>query len=283
MKKVIALLLALTMALSLGAAAFAEEETAEVDVPAYLTDLDLPEVTTVEEGKLILATNCAFPPYEMVADGEGFAGTGYEGIDIEIAWYLSQALGLELVIDDMDFDSSLMAVQENKSDILLAGLTYREDRDEVMDFSPSYAEGVQVVIVPEQSDIATPDDLANDKMIGVQRGTTGYIYCSDTPENGGYGEDHVQAYDNGALAVQALLNGQVDAVVIDDGPAKEYVASNAGLKILETSYITEDYCLAVDEGNSQLLEPINTVLKTMTDEGLMEEIISKYISAEEAE
>ena len=120
-------------------------------------------------------------------------------------------------------------------------------------------------------------------MIGTQRGTTGYIYCSDTPENGGYGEDHVMAYDNGALAVQALLNGQIDAVVIDNGPAEAYVAENPGLKILDTEYVTEDYCLAVDEGNADLQEALNTVLETMIDEGLVDEIISHYISAEEAE
>ena len=162
MKKILAMLLALTMILSLGAFAFAaeEEEAAEApEVPDYLTGLDLPEFTTIEDGKLIMSTNASFPPYEMVADGEGFAGTGFEGIDVEIAWYLAQAVGLELQIDDMDFDSALMAVQENKSDMMLAGLTYREDRDEVMDFSTSYATGVQVVIVPEGSDIETPTTL----------------------------------------------------------------------------------------------------------------------------
>lgn len=281
MKKIIAMLLALTMVLSLGAMAFADEaETPEL--PDYLTGLDLGEFTTIEDGKLIMSTNASFPPYEMVADGDGFY-QGFEGIDVEIAWYLAQAVGLELVIDDMDFDSSLMAVQENKSDMMLAGLTYREDRDEVMDFSTPYATGVQVVIVPEGSDIETPDDLANDKMIGTQRGTTGYIYCSDTPENGGYGEDHVQAYDNGALAVQALLNGQIDAVVIDNGPAEAYVAENPGLKILDTEYVTEDYCLAVDEGNAELLDALNTVLETMIENGLVDEIVSHYISADEAE
>ena len=279
MKKLIALILALMMILSLAACGGSgDKSTDEAEFPAYLKDLDLPEVSTIENGKLILMTNCAFPPYELSSDGDGFY-KGYEGIDIEIAWYLAQTLGLELVIEDVDFDASLIAVQQGKSDMLLAGLTYNEERDETMDFSTSYAQGVQVVIVPEDSDIASPDDLEG-KMIGTQRGTTGYIYCSDTPENGGYGEDNVLAYDNGAQAVQALLNGQVDAVVIDNGPAEEYVAANAGLKILDTEYITEDYCLAVKEGNSQLLDPLNTILEAMIENGLVDEIVSHYINAD---
>ncbi len=289
MKKLIAMLLALAMVLSLGAMAFAaEEEEAEMpEVPDYLLDLDLPEFTTVEEGKLIMSTNAAFPPYEMVADeGAGFYtcdGIEYSGIDVEIAWYLAQATGLELVIDDMEFPSALIAVQENKSDMMLAGLTYNEERDEVMDFSTSYANGVQVVIVTEDSEIETIDDLANAEMIGTQSGTTGYMYCSDTPENGGYGEDHVTAYENGATAVQALLNGQIDAVVIDNGPAQEYVAANPGLKILDTEFTNEDYCLAVDQDNTDLLDALNTVLEAMIDNGLVDEIVSHYVSADEAE
>ncbi len=235
--------------------------------------------TTVEEGKLIMSTNAAFPPYEMVADGEG-AYKGFEGIDVEIAAALAEKLGLELVIDDMDFDSALVAVQQGKSDMVLAGLTYREDRDEVMDFSTSYATGVQVVIVKDDSDITDMDALANDKMIGVQRGTTGEIYAADTPENGGYGEDHVRAYDNGALAVQALLNGQIDAVIIDNGPAKAYVDANPGLHLLDGDWVTEDYCLAVNEGNTALLNALNTELEAMIADGTVQSILDKYITAD---
>lgn len=285
MKKLIAMLLALVMVLSLGAMAFAaEEEEAEApEVPDYLLDLDLPEFTTVEEGKLIMSTNAQFPPYEMVADGEGFAGTGFEGIDVEIAWYMAQVLDLELVIDDMDFNAALQATQNGKSDMTLAGLTYNEERDEIMDFSTSYANGVQVVIVPEGSDIESIDDLANDKMIGTQSGTTGYVYCSWPPEDGGYGEDHVIGYDNGATAVQALLSGKVDAVVIDNAPAQEFVKANEGLKILDTEFNNEDYCLAVDEGNTQLLDVLNTILEEMIDQGLVAEIASHYGISAEAE
>ncbi len=242
------------------------------------------DLTTVEEGKLIMSTNCAFPPYEMHADGEGpyttDDGVSYEGIDVEIALALADKLGLELVIDDMDFDSALVAVQQGKSDMVLAGLTYTEDRDEVMDFTTSYATGRQVVIVPEDSDITDLDGL-NDKMIGVQRGTTGEIYASDTPENGGYGEDHVQGYENGALAVQALLNGQVDAVIIDSGPAQAYVDANPGLKILPADWVTEDYCVAVNEGNTALRDALDTALGELIDDGTVQSIIDKYITSED--
>ncbi len=238
------------------------------------------EFTTVEEGKLIMATNAQFPPYEMVADGEGFNGTGFEGIDVEIASAIAGKLGLELQIDDMEFSSALTAVQNNAADVILAGLTYNAERDEVLDFTDSYSTGVQVVIVTEDSDITSIDDLANDKMIGTQAGTTGWSLASASPEDGGYGEDHVNGYDSGALAVQALLNGQIDAVIIDNAPAEEFVAANEGLKILETPWITEDYCAAVDEGNTALLEAINSALVELIDDGTVQEILDKYITAE---
>ena len=239
---------------------------------------DYGEFTTIEEGKLIMSTNAQFPPYEMVADGEGFNGTGFEGIDVEIASAIADKLGLELQIDDMEFDSALLAVQNNTADVMLAGLSYSEERDEVVDFTDSYATGVQVVIVKEGSDV-TMDNLG-EKMIGTQRGTTGYIYASDTPENGGYGEDHVLAYDNGATAVQALMNGQIDAVIIDEAPAKEFVAANEGLTILPGNWVEEQYCAAVDEGNTALQNAINTALNELMDDGTVDEIIAKYISAD---
>ena len=259
----------------------APETTAPVEestAPAESAGTETASFTTIEEGKLIMSTNAQFPPYEMVADGEGFEGTGFEGIDIEIAYALAQKLGLELVIDDMEFDSALLAVQNNAADVMLAGLSYSEDRDQVMDFSDSYATGIQSVIVKEGSEV-TMDNLG-DYMIGTQRGTTGYLYASDTPENGGYGEDHVSGYDNGATAVQALVNGQVDAVIIDEAPAKEFVAANEGLTILPGNWVEEQYCAAVNEGNTELLNAINTALNELMDDGTVQEILDKYITAE---
>ena len=226
-----------------------------------------------------MSTNAAFPPYEMVADGEGVY-QGFDGIDVEIAVALANKLGLELVIDDMDFDAAQMAVQNNAADVMLAGLSYDKERDEVMDFSVSYATGVQSVIVKEGSGV-TMDNLG-EYMIGTQRGTTGYIYASAPVEEDGYGEDHVIAYDNGATAVQELINGTIDAVIIDNAPAQEFVAANAdaGLTILDGAWLEEAYCAAVDEGNTVLLDAINTALNELIEDGTIQTIIDKYITAE---
>lgn len=278
MKKLLTLALAMLMVLSLAACG----STGSTDSKGSSTGTDSTNegdaaFTTVEDGKLIMATNCQFPPYEMVADGEG-AYQGYEGIDIELAAAIAEKLGLELQIDDMEFDSALLAVQNNAADLTLAGLSYSEDRDKVMDFTTKYATGVQVVIVKEGSDV-TMDNLG-EKLIGTQRGTTGYMYASDTPENGGYGEDHVIAYDNGATAVQALVSGQVDAVIIDQAPAEEYVAANEGLTTLPGNWVEEDYCIAVDEGNTALLNAVQSALDELQADGTVDAIIAKYIKAD---
>lgn len=252
----------------------ASSADASADASTSGESTDAGELKLVEDGKLIMSTNAQFPPYEMVA-GDG----SFEGIDVEVAQAIADKLGLELVIDDMDFDSALLAVQNGKSDMVMAGVTVNEERQAVMDFSTSYANGVQVVIVPEGSDITSVDDLEG-KQIGCQRGTTGYIYCSDTPENGGYGEDHVTAYDDGATAVQALLNGQVDAVVIDNAPAQEYVKANPGLTILDSEFANEDYAIGVGKGNTALLDAINGALEELIADGTVQSIIDKYIPAE---
>ena len=226
------------------------------------------ELTTVEAGKLTMATNAAFPPYEMTTDAGEF-----EGIDIDTAKAIAEKLGLELQIDDMDFDAALLAVQQGKADMVMAGVTVTDERQNVMDFTDSYATGIQSIIVPEGSDIASPDDLAG-KKIGTQRGTTGYIYCSDD-----FGDDNVVAYDDGLTAVQALNNGQVDAVVIDNAPAQEFIAANPGLKILDTSYAEEDYAIGMAKGSS-LEDAVNAALKELKADGTLQSIVDKYITAE---
>ena len=277
MKKMFALVLAVLMVAALLAGC--GSSTAETKAPETTaapaaaettaapaeTEAAAPAFTTIESGKLIMSTNAAFPPYEMVADDGSF-----EGIDVEIAGAIAEKLGLELVVDDMDFDAALLAVQQGKSDIVMAGVTVNEDRKLVMNFSDTYSKGVQVVIVKEGSDV-TLDNLG-DQMIGTQRGTTGYIYTS-----GDYGEDHVTAYDNGASAVQALANGQVDCVVIDSAPAQAFVEANPGLTILDTEYTSEDYAIGMSKDNTALLDAINGALKELTEDGTIPAIVEKYI------
>ena len=301
MKKYAAILLAGMMALSLAAcggsssAGSAKEDAAPAEAEAVTEEAEAEageaatadaaaaetaaEFTTVSEGELHMATNAAFPPYEMTSDGEGY--DGYEGIDVEVAAKIAEKLGLKLVIDDMEFGSVITSVQSGKADMAMAGLTVTEERKQNVDFTDSYATGVQVVIVPEDSDIASVDDLANDKMIGCQDGTTGYIYCSDTVENGGYGEDHVTSYTNGAMAIEALKAGKVDAVVIDNEPAKQFVAVNEGLKILDTEYIVENYAIGISKDNPALCEAVNKALNELIDDGTVKQIVDKYINAGE--
>ena len=246
-----------------------EEETTAAEATAETTE-ETAEMTTVEAGVLHMATNAAFPPYEMISDNGGF-----EGIDVEIATEIARKLGLELVVDDMEFGSVITSVQSGKSDIAMAGLTVTEERKQNVDFTTSYATGIQVIIVPEDSDILTVDDLANDKMIGVQDGTTGYIYCSDD-----YGEDHITSYTNGAMAIEALKGGKVDAVVIDNEPARAFVAANEGLKILDTEYIVENYAIGVSKDNPGLCEAVNNALTELIADGTVQMIVDKYITAE---
>mgnify|MGYP002516697480 CR=1 FL=1 len=283
MKKVFALALTVLMVMSMFAgcgssnttktttATEAPTATAAAETTAAETtaaETAAAELKTVKPGKLIMSTNAAFPPYEMVADDGS-----YEGIDVEVAGAIAEKLGLALEVDDMDFDAALLAVQQNKSDIVMAGVTVTEDRKLVMNFSDSYATGVQVVIVKEGSDV-TLDNLG-EKMIGTQRGPPGYIYPPDD-----YGDDHVTAYDNGASAVQALINGQVDCVVIDSAPAEAFVAANPGLTILDTEYVTENYAIGVNKDNTALLDAINQALAELTADGTIQAIVDKYITAE---
>ena len=243
--------------------------TPDPNAPSTSSDLPL-LMDTVVIGELHMSTNAAFPPYEMVADDGSF-----EGIDVEIAGAIADKLGLELVVEDMGFDAALLAAQNGQTDIVMAGVTVSDERLEVMDFSDTYANGVQVIIVKEDSSITSVDDLENAQKIGTQKGTTGYQYCSDD-----YGEDHVTAFDTGALAVMALVNDNVDCVVIDNMPAQEFVKANPGLKILDTEYANEDYAIGTAKGNDKLLAAVNSVLAELKADGTIQSIIDRYITAE---
>lgn len=225
-----------------------------------------------EGGVLRMGTNATFPPYEYVDENNEVAG-----IDADIAAAIADKLGMELEITDMAFDSLIPALQSDTIDIVLAGMTVDPERAESVNFTDSYATGVQVIIVPEGSDIASPDDLEG-KNIGVQTGTTGDLYCTDD-----YGQEFVKQFDNGPLAVAALLNGQVDCVVIDNEPAKNYVAANEGLKILDTAYANEDYAAALAKEDTELFEQVNAAIQELKEDGTIASIIEKYIPAEGSE
>ena len=289
MKKILAFTMALAMSLSLaacggGSNASSSKHNNSTSNPGSASSTsqgsvsdqqsgDYGSFTTAEAGKLHMATNAAFPPYEMLTDDGSF-----EGIDVEVATEIAKKLGLELVVDDQEFTAAITAAANGQSDIVMAGLTVNEERKETLDFTDSYATGVQVVIVKEGSDV-TMDNLG-EKMIGCQKGTTGYIYASDTPENDGYGEDHVIGYDNGAIAVEALKGGQIDCVIIDNEPAKAYVAANEGLALLEGNWVIEDYAIGVKKGNADLLNAVNTALNELIEDGTVQRIVDKYIPAE---
>ena len=230
---------------------------------------------TAESGKLTMATNAQFPPYEY------YEGEAIVGIDAEIAGAIAKKLGLELVIEDMEFDSIIEAVKSGKADIGMAGMTVTPEREEVVNFTASYATGLQVVIVTEDSAITSVDDLFADganHVVGVQRNTTGDIYCSGDIEDAGLGT--IDRYGKGADAVQALLTGKVDCVVIDNEPANAFVAETSGLKILDTEYVEEMYAGAMNKSNEKLFEAVDKALQELIADGTVQSIIDKYISAE---
>ena len=287
MKKIIALVMAMLMVLGLFAGC-ASDKTADTDKDTNKTNTPdttagdkEPEgegeteaaFTTVEDGKLIMATNAFFPPYEY------YEGDKIVGIDAEIAAAIAEKLGLELVINDMEFDSIITNVKQGAADFGLAGLTVSEERKQEIDFSISYASGVQVIIVKEGSAIKTVDDLYADGAaykIGVQLGTTGDIYATDD-----FGSDRVVTYSKGNEAVMALSKGDIDCVIIDNEPAKAFVKANEGLVILDTSYADEDYAACVAKGNEALLEAIDNAIMELTADGTIDAIVAKYIPTEE--
>ena len=252
-KKLLSLVLVAAMALSVVACGGKKEEAA-------------PAAT---EGKevLVMATNAEFPPYEY------YEGQEIVGIDAEIAAAIAEKLGYELKIEDMAFDSIIAAVSSGKADFGLAGMTVTEDRLASVNFSDTYATATQVVIVTEDSAITGVADL-DGKTIGVQLGTTGDIYAGDIADA------TIERYNKGFEAVQALTQGKIDAVIIDNEPAKVFVAENEGTKILEEDFAVEEYAMAIAKENTELLEKVNVALAELTEDGTLQAIVDKYISAE---
>lgn len=224
---------------------------------------------TEEKETLTMATNATFPPYEFVE------GDKVVGIDAEIAQAIADKLGMNLEIVDTEFDSIIPGVQGGKYSMGMAGMTVTDERLESVNFSTSYAKGIQSVIVPENSDIKSVDDISSSTKIGVQVATTGCIYAEDD-----YGVDAVQEFQNGAAAVQALVSGKIDCVIIDNQPAIEFVKQNAGLKILDTAYAEEDYAICFNKNDEDLMKKVNAALEELIADGTVQSILDKYISAE---
>lgn len=254
-------------------------------VMAAAEDTTAPQqiTSTGDQQVLTMATSADFAPYEY-KDGDGFAG-----IDVEIAQAIAQKLGMKLEIVDIAFDSVIAGVVEGKYDMGMAGITATDERRQNVNFTDSYANAVQAVIVKEDSDIQSADDFYTkdaagndivkpDLMVGVQTSTTGDIYISDTVENGGVGEDHRIQYKTGADAVQALSTGKVQAVVIDNEPAKNFVKLYSGLKLLNTPYVEEEYAIAVNKSNTELLQRINVAISQLKEDGTIADITNKYIN-----
>ena len=254
MKKYLALLLAAIMALSLAACASTSktEETASA--------------------KLTMATEATFPPYEY------YDGDAIVGIDVEVAQAIAEKLGMELEVTDIAFDSIIPGIQTGKYDMGMAGMTVTDERKEQVNFSDSYATGVQVVIVKDDSPITSVDDLFADgasTVVSTQAGTTGFIYATSDIEDVGLGT--VKSFGKTTDAVEALKNGQVDCVILDNEPAKALVAANEGLHILDTEYAVEDYAIAIAKENTDLLEKVNKALSELTADGTLQSIVDKYI------
>ncbi len=240
-----------------------------------------------DENVLVMATNAQFPPYEF------YEGDEMVGIDVEIAGKIAEKLDMKLEIKDVEFDGIVAGVASGKYDMGMAGMTVTEERKQSVNFTDSYAKGVQAVIVNADSAYTSyeefytgfdadgnPAGVKDGITIGVQSGTTGDIYASSDPVDWGFGADNVKQYNNGADAVEALKSGKVTAVIIDNEPAKAYVAANTGLKILEGAYTDEDYAIAIGKNNTELLEKINTALKELIADGTVAGIVEKYIPSE---
>lgn len=251
MKKLVSVLLVAACSVSLVACGGKKEEEKKVE----------------EDKTLVMATNAEFPPYEY------YEGEEVVGIDVDIAKAVAEELGMELKIEDMAFDSVIPAVSSGKADIALAGLTVTDERKENLNFTDTYAKATQVIIVKEDSAIAGPDDLEG-KKIGVQLGTTGDLYASDIKDA------EVEQYNKGFEAVQATMQGKIDAVIIDSEPAKEFVAEAEGLKILDEAFTEEEYAIGIAKDNDELLEKVNKALKSLKESGKLDEIVAEYIKAD---
>lgn len=283
-KKFLALSMAALMAASLAgcssgsaeadttAAAGSEAETTAA-AEAGETETETTAADDAEEGKeaaggtLVMGTNATFPPYEY------YDGDNIVGIDVEISEAIGEKLGMEVEVQDMEFDALIPALSSNKVDFVAAGMTVTPEREASVSFTDTYATAAQVIIVKEGSDIASAEDLSG-KVVGVQLGTTGDLLVSEIEGA------EVERYPKGYEAVQSVIQGKIDAVVIDNAPAKTFVSQNEGLVILDEALSSEDYAMAINKDNAELLEQINGAIAELKEEGTLDAIVDKYIPAE---
>ena len=230
-----------------------------------------PAAAPAAEAKVLkVATNVAFPPYEFYENEQAV------GIDVEIIQAICDKLGYTMELSDMEFGSIITAVATGKVDVGFGAITITEERAKSVHFTTSYSTGIQSIIVTEDSPITGVDDLYADGIkIGVQQDTTGDIYAT-----GDFGEDHMARFNKGADAVQALLTGKCNAVIIDNSPAETFVAQNEGLKILPTVYAEEAYGFELSYDNEELYNAFNGALEELLADGTVQAIVDKYISAD---
>lgn len=217
---------------------------------------------------LVFGTNPEFPPFEFVTS-EGVIDM-FDGIDMAIAKKIAEDNDMDVAMENMEFDSLLVALQNNQVDAVIAGMTVTEERKEAVDFSTPYYTATQVMIVKEDSDIAKAEDMA-DKKICVMQGYTGQV-CMDEM---GY---PYESFKKGTEAIMELMNDKCDVVVIDSATAQQYVNDNEGLKIVEDeeAFGAEEYAIAVQKGNTELLDKINASIEKMLEDGTISELAAQY-------
>lgn len=274
MKKFLALSLSLAMSLVLltGCGSSAETTASETTEATETTETAGEEAVSeaLADGVLTVGTNAEFPPFEYVDDnGEA------DGFDMALVRAIGEKLGVEVQIENMEF-ASLVSSIGSKIDIAAAGMTVTEERKETVDFSDSYYEAVQYVILPVGSDIATADDL-KDKTIGVQLGTTGDFIAEDLTSN-------VSQYNKAVDAVNDLINGRVDCVIIDKNPALVFADKFADQVVAvdgaQFDFEVENYAMALPKGDTVLAEQINAALAELKADGTFDELVKTYIEAE---
>lgn len=217
---------------------------------------------------LVFGTNAEFPPFEFVSSN-GIIDQ-YDGIDIAVAKKIGDDNGMAVKIENMEFDSLLIALQNGQIDAVIAGMTVTEERKEAVNFSTPYYVAKQVMIVKEGSDIKKASDMADKKIVVIQ-GYTGETCVNDM------GYDY-EAFKKGTEAVMELVNGKCDVVVIDSATAAKYIGDNEGLVIVEDdeAFASEEYAIAVAKGNDELLAKINASIEKMIADGTINEFSAKY-------